>query len=403
MQPWFERFLASDPIRAAAERISTSDEDTLADQMELTAIPAPPFQEEERGREMAARMAAAGLHEVGVDGVGNVLGWWPQQAGAAPVVLSAHLDTVFGPEIPIEVRRDGDRITGPGISDDGRGLAVILAVARALSAMRFQAGDGVMPQRPILFAATVGEEGAGDLRGARHLLGPDGAAHGAAAFLSIDGAGLDRIIRRGVGSRRFRAIFRGPGGHSWADWGRVNPLHAMGAAVARLGALAENLPARAALTAARMGGGTSVNAIAQEAWCELDLRSEDESALDELELQVREILEEGRRTEEVRSRGELTLEVATLGRRPAGATPRRHPLVRAAEDATRAVGIEPVGAAASTDANAAMALGIPAVTLGGGGRAGGAHTTGEWYENRDGPQGVLRALLTLLLAAGPQV
>ncbi|RMH15434.1 MAG: M20/M25/M40 family metallo-hydrolase, partial [Gemmatimonadetes bacterium] len=257
--------------------------------------------------------------------------------------------------------------------------------------------------RPLLVAATVGEEGPGDLRGVKHLFRPGGPCEAVHGFVSVDGAGLRRIVTRAVGSRRYRVCVRGRGGHSWADFGTPNPIHALGRALAELAVAPLPSAPRATLTVARIGGGTAVNAIPMEAWAEVDTRSEDPAHLDALEALVRGACARGVAAERAAAqgaRGELALEIEVMGDRPAGATDSDHPLVRAAERATRAVGVEPERVASSTDANVPMALGLPAVTVGGGGEAGGAHTTGEWYRNAGGPEGVVRLLLLVAAVAG---
>jgi acetylornithine deacetylase/succinyl-diaminopimelate desuccinylase-like protein len=232
--------------------------------------------------------------------------------------------------------------------------------------------------------ATVGEEGKGDLRGVRHLFRENGLGRGALGFISLDGVGLERIITRGVGSPRIRIILRGPGGHSWADWGLPNPIHELGRVVSSM----ENLPIpedpRTTATVARWGGGKSINAIPQEAWVEVDLRSEGPDVLSALEAALLIECEKvsarpGQGDEEGTSN--LELEILELGRRPAGRTAPSSPLVKAAVRATQTLGVEP----------------IPAITLGAGGEAGGIHTLDEWYSNEKGPEGILRALLTLVL------
>ena len=371
-----------------------SDERTLADQEALTSIPAPPFGEDARGRAMARMLVEAGVDSVHVDEAGNVLALLDGRRDAPPVVLAAHLDTVFPPETDVTVRRTGNVLRAPGISDDGRGLAVILAVARCC------AEAGVVPRTPVLLAATVGEEGLGDLRGVKYLFGPAGAAHDAAGFISVDGAGLTRIVVRGVGSRRFRIHARGPGGHSWVDWGAPNPIHTLGSVVAGLVALPLPANPRTTLTVARWSGGTAINAIPRSADVEVDTRSESESHLRDLEARVRAVVRTLAEEERARGDGGVTLEVEPIGARPCGTTPEHAPLVRTAVEATRSVGAEPTLAVSSTDANIPMSRGIPAVAIGGGGEAGKAHTPEEWYRNVRGPEGVMRALLTVLATAG---
>jgi acetylornithine deacetylase/succinyl-diaminopimelate desuccinylase-like protein len=383
--------LAGPQVQAARDHLHAHDDQTVAEQVALSEIPAPPFGEEQRGRAMAERMEDSGLGNVDVDGEGNVTGWYGEP-GPAPMVVAAHLDTVFPAGTDVEVQHKGDRILGPGIGDDGRGLAAILALARSLAA------GGIRPGRPLLVVATVGEEGAGDLRGVRHLFGPEGAARDASAFVSLDGAGHRRIVNRAVGARRWRVTARGPGGHSWVDWGTPNPIHALGRAVARL----EELPRPGSLTLSvgRIGGGRSVNAIPEEAWMEVEIRSRVEEELAHTARTVQALLETAvRATSEARRQGTgpLTLEMEVMGERPAGATPAGAPLVQAAVAATTVLGYRAELASSSTDANVPMALGIPAITMGAGGEAGQAHTLQEWYRNVEGPEGILRALLTLLL------
>src|SRR5690606_33221705 len=228
-----ERIANHPALARARQLLRHTDDETLADQAELVAIPAPPFGEEARGRRMLERFREVGLLDAAVDDAGNVLARLPGDArdGAAPIILSAHLDTVFPEGTDLTVRRNGATLSAPGIADDARGLAAILAIARVL------VRAGVRTGAPVVFAATVGEEGAGDLRGVKHLFREGSPWRGAAGFVSLDGTGCRRIVHRALGSRRLRATFTGPGGHSWADWGNANPVHALGLAIARLARL----------------------------------------------------------------------------------------------------------------------------------------------------------------------
>ena len=383
-------------VRAARDHIVSTDERTLEDQVELTEIPSPPFGEEARGRRMAELLEEAGLPELETDRVGNVVGLRPGLEDGRPIVISAHLDTVFPTGTDLTVRTDDGVLRGPGISDDGRGLAALIALARALSKA------DVSTRRPILFVATVGEEGSGDLRGVRHIFREGGPAHDASGFISLDGAGIRTVVNRGLGARRFRITLRGRGGHSWVDWGVPNPIHALGRAVGALAAWPPPTSPLLSLTVSRWGGGTSVNTIPGEAWAELDLRSASEQQLAVAEERARAIL--GRALEEENSgaaadEDRLDLDFTLIGDRPAAATSADSPLVEAASAATRALDVEPNLVASSTDANLPMSLGIPAITLGAGGKAGEAHTLEEWYQNTGGPEGVCRALYTVLLIA----
>src|SRR6267378_611806 len=398
--------LSHDRVRAARAHIERSDEATLGRQAALSAIPAPTGAEGARGARVAEMLGQAGLTDVQVDEVGNVRGWYRTGSSvgaqdAAPlhhgcVVVSAHLDTVFGPELDVSVARRGPRLEGPGIADNARGLAALVAIGESLVWAR------VETQRPVLFAATVGEEGSGDLRGVRYLLNDQvGAQHAAAlhnsspprvpirphAFIALDGAGIERIVHRALGTRRYRVTYHGPGGHSWAAFGVANPANAVGRASTMLADLPTQSSPRSTCAVVRLGGGTSLNSIPQTAWFDVDLRSEDPRILHRLDATAHDYFEQALEDEN-RHRAPTTpplkLDIQRLGERPSGLTPRTHPLVQIAVAATRAVGHEHQLACASTDANIPIALGVPAVALGAGGRAGDAHLPTEWYENEKG-------------------
>lgn len=390
--------LLSDPVLLGAlDYLIERDERTLFDQVLLTEIPAPPFGEASRAACLMKLFAEAGLESVSIDDEGNVLGVLGDASDEPPLILSAHLDTVFPEGTDVSVRVDGDTWYGPGISDDGRGLAALLAIARCMGEL------GIRPSLPILFAATVGEEGIGDLRGVKHLFSEHGAARSARAFISLDGAGSSRIVAGGLGSRRLRVTARGPGGHSWADRGAPNAIHALGWAVAEIAAIDVPASPASGVTVARWRGGTSINAIPAEAWFELDLRSESADVLQELEMAVLSLVDEAVDHESDQSQDDAaSLEVAVevIGDRPAGCSDPGSHLVQSARAATRSIEVEPVLVVASTDANIPMSLGIPSVTLGAGGEAGRIHTTEEWYRNERGPEGIYRGLLTALLVTG---
>ncbi len=387
-----DALLSHDRVRTARAHIEHSDEATLARQAALSAIPAPTGAERARGARVAELFGDAGLQDVCLDDVGNVRGWFGGAQHAAPlhhgcIVISAHLDTVFGPELDVSVSRRGPRLEGPGIADNARGLAALVTIAEALVCAR------VATRRPVLFAATVGEEGSGDLRGVRHLLKDPIRPH---AFIALDGAGIERIVHRALGCRRYRVAFHGPGGHSWAAFGVANPANAVGRAVTAIASIPTHDAPRTTHAVVRLGGGTSLNSIPQSAWFDVDLRSEEPRALERLDAAVHQAVTESL-DEENRRRlpgtAPLTIDVRRVGDRPSGLTPRAHPLVQTAVAATRAVGHAHQLACASTDANVPIALGVPAVALGAGGRAGNAHLPTEWYENDKGALGIVRALL----------
>lgn len=396
MDDIISRLLGHDRVRAARRHIERTDDATLGVQAELSSIPAPTGAEGQRAARIAELFREAGLRDVSVDGAGNVHGWAGDTRDRAPAVLSAHMDTVFGPEVDVAVERRGRRLEGPGIADNARGLAALVAVARALTDAR------VPLARPVRFAATVGEEGAGNLRGVRHLF--NGASpEPPVAFIALDGAGVERVVHRALGSRRYRFIYRGPGGHSWAAFGIANPANAVGRATSLIADLPLSATPRTTCAVVALQGGTGLNSIPQRASFDLDLRSEDPAVLaqldDTVQLAARRGLEDENR-DRVPGTAPLELDVECIGDRPSGMVPRSHPLVQTALAANRALGRHAELACASTDANVPIALGVPAIALGAGGRAGDAHLPSEWYDNTDGPVGLVRALLVVAGMAG---
>lgn len=379
------------PQRRRLERL---DEEIVRTQVALAGIPAPAGQEGARAADVARRMRALRL-AVRVDEAGNVVGRREGRlAGGGQVVVCAHLDTVFPPDCDVRVRTVGGRLSGPGIGDNARGLAGMLALAQVV--------DGVLlaTDHTIDFVATVGEEGLGDLRGSKHYFATEGRT--AAAAIMLDGAGDERIVHRAVGSRRYRLHFSGMGGHSWSAYGVPNPLHAAAGAAAALAALPIPQEPRSALTVSRIAGGLSINAIPGEALVEVDARSVSQEVLERLHREIHRAVEVAMAQENARRADgtpPLAAHVEQLGDRPGGQTPAHHPLVVAAIEATRLIGREPELVAASTDANVPIALGIPAIALGAGGRGGEAHTLQEWYENIDGTLGLARALTVLCAVA----
>lgn len=375
------------------ERLVARDPAIVRTQVTLAQIAAPTGEEHERAAWVADRFRALHLSDVTVDGAGNVVGR-RGRADQAPVVVCAHLDTVFPRGTALAVRREGTRFHGPSINDNSRGVAVMLALAEAID------DAPELLRRPVEFVATTGEEGAGDLRGAKHYFAERGCA--AAAMIALDGAGDERIVHRALGSRRYRVSFDGCGGHSWAAYGAPNAVHAAAGAAARLAALRMPRDPRTTLSVGRIGGGISVNTIPDHAWLEIDLRSTDPAMLDRYERELRAIVRAACEEENAR-RGRATpalgATIEPIGSRPCGVTDADHPLVRAAAEATRLVGRDPELATASTDANVPISLGIPAIAIGAGGRGGDVHTASEWFDNVDGPRGVARALTILAAAA----
>ena len=372
--------------------LRTADAEILQAQIDVAQIPAPTGAEERRADWVAGRLTALGLR-VSRDGEGNVIATAPEKNGSEPVVVFAHLDTVFPADTRLHVARDGSRVAMPGICDNGRGLAVMLAVAGAVR----RCGD--LLARPVEFVATTGEEGAGDLRGAKHYFATAGRPF---ALVALDGAGDERIVNTALGSRRFRISYGGPGGHSWAAYGSVNPVHAAARCANSLASLRLPSQGPSALTVSRIGGGLSVNSISQDAWLEVDARSVNDRVLDQLEREVRLAADAACTCEnQRRSPGTAALRftIACIGRRPAGATSEDSPVVVAAVETTRLAGKAAELSTASTDANVAIAAGVPAIAIGGGGRGGDAHTPHEWFDNTRATDGVERALTIIATLA----
>lgn len=386
--------LAGNPsIQAALRAIQAAESDTIAEQIRLCEIPAPPFKETARARAYADAFRAAGLTNVRIDRAGNVLG---ERAGRLPrpnLVISAHLDTVFPEGTDVTVRRDGARLHGPGIGDDCRGLAVLLAVVRALDAA------GVETPGTMTFVGTVGEEGLGDLRGVKALFAETLAGR-VDRFVSIDGSG-HAITNVAVGSRRYRVTFQGPGGHSYEDFGRANPAHALGRALAAIAGWQVPERPRATFSVGRIGGGTSVNAIPSDAWMEVDLRSSDAAALKMLGARLHDAVQRALAAENERWRnnGQLRVSIELIGDRPGGTTSAESPIVRTALGVAAALGLRSMLDEGSTDANVPMALGIPAITTGAGGTITGAHSLQEVFDTTDSWRGSQRILLLAIALA----
>jgi tripeptide aminopeptidase len=381
-----DRVLRQPGVKEAVASVRQHEPQVLQDEIDLTEIPAPLRKEDTRAAAMRTRFEALGLASVRIDAAGNVLGVRAGHAAHPHLVLAAHLDTVFPEGTDVKVSRQGTTLKAPGIADDGRGLAVLLGVIRALNAGKVQT------EGTITFVANVGEEGLGDLRGVREIF--DRTLKGQVdAFVSIDGSGLD-VTNGGVGSHRYRVTFTGPGGHSFGDFGLVNPIHALGRAIAQIADLQVPSNPRTTFNVGRIGGGTSVNSIAYEAWMEMDMRSADPAALASVGASFRKAVDRALAEENHRwGRGALTASVDLVGDRPAGRTPEDAPIVRTAIEITGAVGDNATLGSGSTDANYPMSLGIPAITIGGGGRGGGAHSLAESFDTTDSWRGTERALL----------
>jgi tripeptide aminopeptidase len=389
------RLLADPAIRTAIERVRLNEPELLEEQVRLCQIPAPSFQEAQRGAAVRALFERLGLQNVHVDAVGNVLGERPGRAPQPHVVLAAHLDTVFPEGTDLTVKRDGPRFVGPGIGDNCRGLVALIGVVRALQEAKVETPG------TITFVANVGEEALGNLRGARHLFGTELKGR-IDRFVSIDGSGLG-YSAVGVGANRYRVTFKGPGGHSYFAFGKANPIHALGRAIEKIARFEVAADPRTTFSVGRVGGGTSINSIASEAWMEVDLRSHDVASLSALDARFQRAVTAAVQEENARwgGRGAVTVAVEDLGRREAGMTPLDAPILKATVSVSEALGIASRPFPSTTDSNVAMAAGVPAVTLDGGGEGAGGHSVGEVFDTTDSWKGTQRALLLVVALAQP--
>jgi len=388
--------VASNPkLRAALDVIKADNAWTLDQQQSICEIPAPPFKEVARGAEYKRRLEALGLRSVRIDSVGNVIAERRGSGGGPTVVIAGHLDTVFPEGTDVQVKRIGTRMSAPGIGDDCRGLAVLLAVVRAFEK------SGIQTNGTVYFVGDVGEEGAGNLRGMRRLF--DKELKGKVDyFISVDDAGLG-IASRAVGSNRYRVTYKGPGGHSYGAFGIPNPIHALGRAIAQIADVEVPADPKTTFNVGVIQGGTSVNSIAGEASMEVDMRSESADALKAVDAKIQKILTTALEAENGRWKGQraatarLSVHVDTIGIRPTGAQSDSATIVRTALAAAKTLAFSSQTTASSTDANYPISLGIPAIRIGGGGTEQGAHSLGEWYD--DGPNGWLGPQWAALIVA----
>lgn len=382
-------------VRAALDWFSSHLNWINEEQARLTEIPAPPFHEETRAAAVKVLLAAVGL-DVHIDKTGNVIGELRGTNEKEIVILSAHLDTVFPPGTDVKVQREVGRMIAPGISDNGTGLAALVAIARALHEAR------IKPQRTILFVADVGEEGEGNLRGMRALL--DTYRGKVSAVIVMDGSGTDHVTTKALASRRMEIVISGPGGHSWSDFGIPNPINALVRASVRFINTRVPVSPRTTYNIGEIEGGTSVNSIPHEAHMKVDIRSESEDELGRLETALRDAVSAGVRDEmeaaRDRSKGKLDWKVNLLGSRPGGELRADSPLLAALRSADEFAGNQSRPERASTDANVPLSMGIDAIAIGAGGNGGGAHSLQEWYDPSGREIGLQRALLTLLGVSG---
>jgi acetylornithine deacetylase/succinyl-diaminopimelate desuccinylase-like protein len=390
--------VASPSYRTAAAALDSGHDQWVEDIVAITQIAAPPFKEQARAKAFADMLRKRGL-DPKIDEVGNVLALRKGSVAGPVLVVAAHLDTVFPEGTGVTVRREGTKLMAPGVGDDSAGLATLLALIDALNAGKVQT------RSDILFVGDVGEEGLGDLRGMRHLFGKGEYKGRIGAFVSLDGGGLESMTTGGTGSKRYRVTFKGPGGHSYGAFGIVNPMAALAQTVTELYRLEVPSDPKTTYSASVVGGGTSVNAIPAEVWLEVDMRSASAEELAKLEKELLAIVPNAVAAENAaRSTkpGTISAELKPIGDRPAGHTDPNADIVRFAEAAYRAQGIDVKQGTSSTDSNIPMSLGIPAITMGHIAEGGRAHSPDEWIDTAKAPNVKLKRILlaTILATAG---
>jgi tripeptide aminopeptidase len=380
-------------VTDALDFLEEDNDETAKEQIHFTAIPAPTFKEKIRGEFFQKRFHELGLQNVRMDGHGNIFGFRPGNGKGPKLVISAHLDTVFPEGTDVEAKIVDGKIYAPGIADDGRGLASLLTLIRAFNKANIETiGD-------IIFVATVGEEGLGDLNGVKGLFADNKDIDG---FISIEPGTPGEVTYLATGSRRYRITYSGPGGHSFGDFGIPSAIHALGRAIAKISDLQVPENPKTTFNVGTINGGTSVNTIAASASMVLDMRSTSNEELIKLEKQVIEILHKAAAEENQRwGKNSIEVELELVGDRPTGSQAEEAVIVQSALAAARALGFEPkLNQPSSTDSNVPISLGIPAVTLGGGGAFGGCHTLQEYFDPKDAHFGVQKILLTILGLVG---
>jgi tripeptide aminopeptidase len=390
-----QAILANPKAIKALDDIKADDDRAFAEQKRITEIPAPPYKEKIRAEYFLKRFSELGFKDASIDAEGNVIALRKGTGNGRPkLVVSAHLDTVFPEGTDVTVKEKDGVILAPGIGDDSRGLAALLSLIKSVNA------NDIATVGDVMFVGTVGEEELGNLRGVKALFRDHADIDG---FISIDGLGVSRVVNQGTGSHRYEMIFKGPGGHSFAEFGLPSAIHAMGRAIAKISDLQTPSDPKTTFTVGTVSGGTSVNAIAGEARMAVDMRSNSTEELLKLESRLLDLVKEAVVEENARWKSDkLSVEIKLIGDRPAGIVAMDSPIVQASQRAVTVLTRAPrvIFAGSSTDSNLAMSLGIPAVTIGGGGEGGNWHSRSEWYRPVDAYLGPQNALLTILVLAG---
>jgi acetylornithine deacetylase/succinyl-diaminopimelate desuccinylase-like protein len=390
-----QAILADAKVIKALDAIKADDNRAFSEQKRITEIPSPPYKEKVRAEYFLKRFQELGFKDASIDAEGNVIAHRKGTGGGRPkLVVSAHLDTVFPEGTDVAVKEKDGVILAPGIGDDSRGLAALLSLIQSTNA------NGIATVGDVMFVGTVGEEELGNLRGVKALFRDHTDIDG---FISIDGLGITRVVNLATGSHRYEMIFRGPGGHSFQEFGLPSAIHAMGRAIAKISDLQTPADPKTTFTVGTVSGGTSVNAIAAEARMTVDMRSNSTEELLKVEARLLDLVKQAVVEESARWKSDkLSVEIKLIGDRPAGSVAMDSPIVQATQRAVSVVTRAPrvTFAGSSTDSNLAMSLGIPAVTIGGGGEGGNWHSRNEWYRPVDAYFGPQNALLTMLVLTG---
>jgi acetylornithine deacetylase/succinyl-diaminopimelate desuccinylase-like protein len=400
MQQELARLSAMPDVKSAFAWFRSEESQFANWQLELAQIPGPPFGESARSAWLAERFQDLGLSEIQTDEVGNVFGVHPGY-GKRCVSLSAHLDTVFPASTMLNIRQQGSRLYGPGVSDNGAGITALLAIAGVLQRV------GLRHALPFAFIGNVGEEGEGDLRGMRHVFATPRWRDAIAYSVIVDGAGSDTVVAEALGSRRFEVIVRGPGGHSWSDFGTANPIIVLSRAIKTFSQTPVPASPKTTFNVGVIRGGTSVNSIPESASMRVDLRSTSMAEIDRLERALRSALQDaadsenrGLTRQNLRRSQPVQCEVVAIGNRPAGELPPDARILKVIRAVDAHLGNTAQVQRASTDANIPLSLGREAIAIGGGGSGGGAHTLQEWFDCNGRELGLKRILLTMLALAG---
>ncbi|WP_262300229.1 M20/M25/M40 family metallo-hydrolase [Microvirga sesbaniae] len=399
-----KRIMDHASYKEAVKFIDSDYDRVIAEGIKLTEIPAPPFKEEKRAAAYAQMFKDVGLTDVEIDPEGNVLGIRKGTAGDGKfVAITAHLDTVFPEGTDVTVKREGTKLYAPGIGDDTLSLAINLGYIRALNAAKIQTKED------ILFVGTVGEEGLGDLRGVRYLFTKGKYKDKIKAFFTVEGGGITSVTNGGIGSKRYRVTYKGPGGHSYSAFGLVNPAFALGEAISLFSRSFVPAKPKTTFNVGVITGGTSVNSIPFEVSMEVDMRSESDAELKRIEERLLTIVQQAVDTENfARStkEGKITVKAELIGDRPSGSTAETQPMYQFTKAALEANGYKPNYSWGSTDANMPMSLGIPALSIGAKGpdKNGRSHSLDEWADVEKGPfvKGMNTALIPLLAVTGLQ-